>query len=98
MNENTCAEAKAVAAVTAGGSIYNYETASFEESPRPFVDSNNIAEGICGEFPPPGNFANFEANLAPAEIAQTNHVAGLIDSNKVSKFGASLNSESQIEI
>ena len=83
VNENNFAGAEAVAAVTAGDPIYNYDTASFEESPKPFADSNT-AVGISGEFPPPGNFANFEANLAPAEIVQTNPVAGLIDGNKVS--------------
>ena len=82
-NENTFPEAEA--ALTAGGPTYNYETASFEEPLKPFADSNK-AEGISGDFAPPGNFANFEANLTPAEIVQTNPVAGPIDSNKVRRF------------
>ena len=73
MDENT----EAVAPVATGGPNYNYETASFEEPQGPFGDSSTAPT-------PAGNFANFEATLAPAEIVQTNLAAGLVESNKVS--------------
>ena len=83
LDENAFAEIGA--AVTSGGPTYNYETASFDEpQQKPFEDSKT-AEGTSGDFPSQGNFASFEATLAPAEIIQTNLAAGLIDGNKVSK-------------
>ena len=82
VDENAFAETGA--AVTSGGPTYNYETASFDEpQQRPFEDSKT-AEAAFGEFLSQGNFASFEATLAPAEIIQTNLAAGLIDGKKVS--------------